>query len=238
MATKRVKIKVKKKKINSKRIIITIVLLIVTCFFVAYALKLPVKNIYITGNKLVHDKEIIELANLENYPPFINTFFSNIEKNVSQHDYIKKVKVTRKIFNKIYIDIEEYKPICIYNDKILLSSSNQVDNIYNIDYLPYITNDITAVKDEFVKQFSKVADNILFKISHIEYTPNEVDKERFLLYMVDKNYVYITLSKTTKINKYNKIVKELEDKKGIIYLDSGDYVEVKNAKTEENKDES
>lgn len=238
MATKRVKIKVKKKKINSKKIIITIVFLLVIGFFVAYTLKLPVKNIYISGNKLVRDREIIELAHLENYPPFISTFFNNIEKNISKHDYIKEVTVTRKFFNKIYINIEEYKPLCIYNDKVLLSSSKQVDNIYNIDYLPYITNDITAVKEEFVKQFSKVNNDVLLKISHLEYAPNEVDKERFLLYMVDKNYVYITLPKISKINKYNSIAKELEDKRGVIYLDSGDYVEIKNAKKEETKDES
>ena len=45
--------------------------------------------------------------------------------------------------------------------------------------------------------------------------------------MVDKNYVYITLDKIEKINKYNSIIQELEGKKGIIYLDSGDYVEIK-----------
>ena len=45
--------------------------------------------------------------------------------------------------------------------------------------------------------------------------------------MVDGNYVHITLSKIEKINKYNSIVNELEGKKGIIYLDSGDYVEIK-----------
>ena len=53
--------------------------------------------------------------------------------------------------------------------------------------------------------------------------------------MVDQNYVYITLPKITKINKYNSIIKELEDKKGIIYLDSGDYVEIKNNKQEDDK---
>ena len=73
----------------------------------------------------------------------------------------------------------------------------------------------------------KIDKDILLKISHIEYSPNEVDKERFLLYMTDANYVYITLSKIEKINKYNSIVQELENKKGIIYLDSGDYVEIK-----------
>ena len=45
--------------------------------------------------------------------------------------------------------------------------------------------------------------------------------------MNDGNLVYITLTKITKINKYNSIYSEMEGKKGIIYLDSGDYIEVK-----------
>ena len=160
MATKRVKIKVKKKKVNVKKIIITILFIFLLCLFVAYTLKLPIKNIYITGNNLVSDKEIIELAEIDNYPPFITTYLSNIEKKVLKNDYIKSVNITRKIFNKIYIDVEEYKPLCIYNDKLILSSGLEVDNIYNIDYLPYLTNDINSIYDEFIKQFSKVDDNI------------------------------------------------------------------------------
>ncbi len=79
----------------------------------------------------------------------------------------------------------------------------------------------------FINYFSKIDTNILTKISEIEYVPNEVDKQRFLLTMNDGNYVYITLTKITKINKYNSIKDQLEGKLGIIYLDSGDYVEIK-----------
>ena len=45
--------------------------------------------------------------------------------------------------------------------------------------------------------------------------------------MIDDNYVYVTLNKITKIKKYNSIINELDNKKGIIYLDSGDYIEIK-----------
>ena len=69
--------------------------------------------------------------------------------------------------------------------------------------------------------------DILLKISQIEYVPNEVDDERYLLYMNDGNSVYITLSKITKINQYGSIVNQMEGRNGIIYLDSGDYVELK-----------
>ena len=65
------------------------------------------------------------------------------------------------------------------------------------------------------------------EISEIEYSPVNVDEDRFLLYMDDGNFVYVTLTKIEKMNKYNDIKDELMGKRGIIYLDSGDYVELK-----------
>ena len=93
--------------------------------------------------------------------------------------------------------------------------------------VPILNSDITNIKDKFVSKISLIDDEILLKISEIVYVPNEVDNERFVFKMNDGNLVYITLTKITKINKYNSIYSGLEGKKGIIYLDSGDYVEVK-----------
>ena len=227
MATKKVKVKVAKKRINLKKLIISLLIIICILLVVDYMIHKPIKNIYITGNSIVSDKEIIKLAKLDNYPPYINTYMIDIKKNLLKNKYIENVQIKRTKFSKIYLDIKEYKPICIYDDKLVLSSKEKVDNVYNIDYIPYITNNIDSIYDKFVTKFSQVDPSILLKVSHIEYTPNEVDNERFLLYMVDSNYVYITLSKIEKINKYNSIVSKLENKKGIIYLDSGDYVEIK-----------
>lgn len=227
MKTKKVKVKVKKKKLKIKNIILTIIFITILITIISHIINLPIKNIYITGNNLVKDHEIIKLANLENYPPYIKTYFSNIKNNIKQNEYIKNVSIKRKINGKIYLDIEEYQPLYIYQDKLVLSSGIKVDNTYQIDYVPYVINNIDDIYQEFTTAFSKINKDIIYKISHIEYTPNEVDKERFIFYMVDSNYTYITLNKIEKINKYNSIVNELEGKKGIIYLDSGDYVEIK-----------
>ena len=222
MATK----KNKKRKIKYKVVILFLILFIILSLLI-YISKRPINIIYIVGNHILSDKEIIKDAKLENYPPLINTYFTNIKDKLLKNSYIKSVKIKRKLFGKIYINIEEYKPICIYKDNLVLSSKQKVSNNYNIDYVPYIINDIDSIYDKFVEKFVLVDNSSLLKISHIEYVPNDIDKERFLLYMVDANYVYITLSKIEKINKYNLIVTELENKKGIIYLDSGDYVEIK-----------
>ena len=88
-------------------------------------------------------------------------------------------------------------------------------------------SDISGVKDKFIDRFSLVNNDILLKISEVEYTPNEVDNERFTLRMNDGNLVYVTLNKIEKVNRYNSIYSSLDGKKGIIYFDSGDYVEVR-----------
>ncbi len=227
MTKKKIKIKVKKKKIKFKSIFIALIILGIIYLIINYIIHLPVKNIYITGNEILNDKEIISISKLENYPPFIKTYFMNIEDNLLKNDYIKSVKIKRKLLNKIYIEVEEYKPLAMYNDELVLSSGKKVKNTYKIDYVPYIINNIDNIYDKFIKNFSKIKKDSLLKISHLEYVPNDLDKERFILYMVDANYVYINLSKIEKINKYNSIIGELEGKKGIIYLDLGDYVEIK-----------
>ena len=45
--------------------------------------------------------------------------------------------------------------------------------------------------------------------------------------MNDNNLVYININKMNNLNKYVDIVKKLNNKKGILYLDSGNYFEIK-----------
>ena len=45
--------------------------------------------------------------------------------------------------------------------------------------------------------------------------------------MNDSNLVYVTLTKLEYLNKYNEYVKKLEGKTGTLYLDSGNYFEIK-----------
>ena len=223
---KKIRVKVKKRKLKIKNILILLLILIILYFGISYLLHIKIKNIYIINNSIVPDKEIIADANLEDYPSFLLTTSGEIKNNILKNNYIKDVKVTKKLGSKVYIEIEEYKPLCLYNDEIILESGKKINNIYNL-HLPILLNDVSSVYDDFINYFSKVENDILTKISEIEYTPNDVDNERFLLTMNDGNYVYITLTKITKLNKYNSIKDQLEGKLGIIYLDSGDYVEIK-----------
>ena len=83
--------------------------------------------------------------------------------------------------------------------------------------------EIKKVYNKLIEKMIKVNDDILNNISEIKYEPNDIDKERFLLSMNDGNYVYVTMSKFSSINKYLDIVKTLDSKNGILYLDYGNY---------------
>ena len=225
MGKSHIKVKIKKKKINIKRIIVFILILFLLYSLTLEILSSKISNIYIINNNIVPDKDIIEELNLKDYPSFYKSIINN-KKNIN-NPYIKDFKIRKKMWNKLYIEVTEYKPISIYNNQVLLENSKLVDNIYDINYLPHIVNDIDLILGKYVENFSKIDNNILYRISEIKYDPTEVDKERFTLYMIDGNQVYITLSKIEKINKYDKIIQKTEGKNGIIYLDLGDYIEIK-----------
>lgn len=227
MSKKKIKVKVKKRKLNIKRILIVLLTIILVVLGLYYLSKLPIKNIYVIGNQILSDKEIIEISELEDYPSFITTSSNSIIEKLKENIYIKDIEVKKKLYNKLYIYVTEKKVLCTYNNKLILEDSSIIEDIYNISNVPILVSDITNIKDKFITKFSLVEDTILLKISEIEYSPNDADSERFTLKMNDGNLVYITLNKIEKINKYNSIYSSLEGKKGIIYLDSGDYVEIK-----------
>lgn len=224
---KKLRVKVKKRKLSFKKIFIFLLFVTSLGLIIYYTKDIPIKNIYVVGNEILTDKDIIEEASLSDYPPFLLTPTRSIKKKLSNNEYIKEVVVKKGLPCKVYIYVTEKKVIALYNDKLLLEDNTLTDNIYNITNVPKLNSDVSVLGDKFTKKFALLDNNILLKISEIEYVPNEVDKERFALYMNDNNLVYITLNRITKMNKYNSIYSKMNDKNGIIYLDSGDYVELK-----------
>ena len=222
--------KKKRRVLKVKNIILFLLLLSLISYLIYYILNMPIKNIYISGNNIVSDEEIISLAKLEDYPSFLLTLSNSIKNNILKNEYIEKVKIKKKLGNVIEINIIEYKPIALINktNEIILSNSKKIINNYNLTDVPILVNKIdNKVYDEFIKKFSEVDNNIIRQISQLEYSPVTVDDERFLLYMDDGNIVYITLTKISKLNKYNSIKSKMGENKGILYLDSGDYIEIR-----------
>jgi cell division protein FtsQ len=215
-----------KVKINYKRLIILILFLYALIYTLYTIINMPIKNIYIKNNTLLTDQEIIEIAKLDDYPSIITTLSFVIEKRLSDNTYITSAKVIKSLSFSLTIEIVENKPI-FYNrrlNKIVLQDGKVVNGRYNVGTLINYVPD--SIYDNFIKQMAKVDQDIIERISEIEYKPNAVDEGRFYLSMKDGNYVYLTIKKFTAVNDYIDIVKTLNNKKGILYLDDAGFFEV------------
>ena len=189
---------------------------------------IPIKNIYITGNDYIKDQTIIELANIEDYPSFLKTTSNSILGKLKKYPYIKDVKVNKKLLASIHIEIKEKNKLFRKDEDnlIVLDDKTELDDD-KMYQLPILLNYIPDTKyDNFIKGMNLVTEDIKTQISEIKYYPNEQDDDRFLLYMNDGNYVYLTLTKFKQINYYEDVLKTLNGKKGILYLDSGNHFKV------------
>lgn len=212
------------KKFSFVKLLLVLLIMYVIGYFGYKVAISRITNIYIKNNNILTDQEVIDASGLRNYPSFILTTNYSIKNKLLKNNLIKKVKVKKGLWGKVYIDIEEYKPLFIYEDKVILDNKNEVDLDIS---LPILVNKVDdEILDKLISKYESVNDEIKLMISEIRYDPNDIDKERFLFTMSDGNYVYITLYKLSSIDEYLKITSTLKDKKGILYLDSGNYFEV------------
>ena len=220
--------KKKKRKIKLKSFIIVFAILIISALIILGYRSLHIKNIYVKGNNILKESEIISLANLDDYPNIYLVSKEDIKNNLLKNLFIKNVKVIKTFLGKITIEIEENSPLYKSNDGNYTLSDGRIyegDKTFNV---PILNNEVNIdVIDNFVNKLNLINKDILIKISEIEYQKTDLDNERFLFIMNVGNYVYVTLSKIELINSYNEIYPTLEGHKGILYLDSGNHFEIK-----------
>ena len=219
--------KKKRIKIRWSKVIVLAVIITFAVLGIYLYTSIPVRTIYVTGNKILSENEVLKSTNLLSYPKIYTLSETMMEKDLLKNPLIKKAEVTKSLSGRVTISIIENK--ILYQDSannIMLSSGKIIEN-REISGIPTLINEVVDVEDKFIDKMTLIKQDILIHISEIEYKPSDLDKERFLFYMSDGNYVYITLSKIDLINSYNEIYPTLEGKKGILYLDSGNHFEIK-----------
>ena len=218
------KIKNKKKKIYKFLSVLASVILIVL-----YILNIRIKNIYVKNNHLLSDQEVIELAGIEKYPKLFSVSTNKMINKIKMSQIVESVKIKKNIFGRVDIDINEYNMVLKdeVDNGIYLASGEKIKTDEVILGIPSLINvaDQEILKD-FLEKLDKIDKDMLANISEIEFTPNEYEKDLFLLYMNDGNYVYITTLRLNNLNKYGEVLKQLDGKKGILYLDSGNHFKV------------
>ena len=220
------KVKKKRFKIKMPAVILALIVLYLIGFGIYKFFSMNITNIYISGNTLYSDWEIIKKAGLEKYPSITSSLNFKIEKRLEEDPLIKKAKVSKKHFTRVYINITENTPV-LFNantGKTILSDKKEIDKKFD---LPALTNNMDEeVLDGLIEALLKLNKNVFNKISEIKFDPDNVDTERILLTMNDGNYVYITVLRFSSLNNYNEIVKTFNNKKGVLYLNSGEYFQI------------
>lgn len=219
----------KNKKKRIKRLVKILIIIIIIIGICWYLKDLKIKNIYIKGNTTLKDYEIIELAGIQDYPNMFSISSRKIEQKLKMNKLISSVKVKKNLFGKIVITIKEEKMLVKneLDNTIYLANLEKITDDNKVIGIPTLINDVPSdILNKFLEKLNKIDPSILSKISEISYKPNEYDKDLFLFLMNDGNYVYITTTKLSNIDKYESVLIQLEGKKGIIYLDSGNHFEI------------
>lgn len=222
---------VKKTKIKLLPCFMVLLFFVALSFGAYYFVHLPIQNLIVEGTSYLKDDYILNLAGVRDYPSFYLISTRGIEDKLEESPYIQKAEVKREFFHILVLDIKESKPLFINNTNktVVFSNKEEVPVSEEIDLfrIPRLINYVPDNKyRSFIKGMADIKTDILGKISDIEYQPNDYDKDRFLLYMDDGNMVYLTLTKFDMINYYNDVLSQLENRKGILYLDNGNHFQI------------
>lgn len=216
----------KKTKIKFKNVFSFFMTILIIGGILLLLFSLKIKTITVSGNNLYSDWDIVKASGLDDYPSSMQNSSLSIKKRLESSPYIKKARVTKIFLTKVNLEVEENLPLFYYvpTQKTVLSDRTAVKDNFTVPTLINYVPD--KLYDSFIDKMNEVDYEIIKRMSEIKYDPNDVDTERFLITMNDGNYVYLTLNKFTRINDYVDIIKEFGNKKGVLYLDSGEYFKV------------
>ena len=221
----------KKKKLNIIKLLVFILIFYIIIYSIYSLLNMKIRNIVIKGNTYLKDYEIIEQANIKDYPPMLTLNKNKTINKLKELDLISDATIKKSFDFTLTIEVVEKKIILEYDNNYYLSDGSKIKGIYLgtptlVNYVP------EGTLKKFLNEMGKLDYDIINSISEIEYSPtknsdgNITDEDIFIFKMNDGMIVYISTDKIDIMNKYQKIYASLGDKKGILHLDKGNYLEV------------
>lgn len=221
----------KKKKLNIIKLLVFILIFYIIIYSIYSLFNMKIRNIVIKGNTYLKDYEIIEQANIKDYPPMLTLNKNKTINKLKELDLISDAKIKKSLDFTLTIEVVEKKIILEYDNNYYLSDGSKIKGSYLgtpilVNYVP------EGTLKKFLNEMGKLDYDIINSISEIEYSPtknsdgNITDEDIFIFKMNDGMIVYISTDKLDIMNKYQKIYASLGDKKGILHLDKGNYLEV------------
>ena len=106
--------KIKKRRLRIKVVLKILLFLVAIGALFVYIKELDTKNIIINGNEYIKDVEIIETANIKDYPKIYKLNLKKTENKIKQIPLVKSVEVKRNLLGKLTIEIEEKELLFYY----------------------------------------------------------------------------------------------------------------------------
>jgi cell division protein FtsQ len=217
----------KKKRISFKAFLFLALLIYLIGTGVYMVFTRPIKNIEVQGNKYVSTAEILKLSGLDQYPTIMQVSSLKINKLLKENKLINNAVVKKNFLGSVTLIITENRPLFInaLNNELVVSSGETIANDGTYLGYPILVNYVpNNIYEDFIKGMNKIDEEIITKISEIEYAPDKndtivLDDARFLLRMNDTNKVYINTPNIGKLNNYNKIYAKVGGG-GTLLLDS------------------
>ena len=214
----------KRGRVKYRNIVLFFVVVLLLLFIGFRLYNHRVRNIIISGNILLSDQEIIDIAGLRNNPRTISNPSWRIVNNLEKNELIYSATVRKRSFlRRVEITIEENKPLLFSqpDNMTILKDGTMTDTSYAV---PTLINKVPdALQERLLGRMALVPNDILIRMSEIQYVPNEVDQERFFITMTDGNFVYINIYRFGRIHDYIDYVKGFDNRTGILYLDIGGH---------------
>lgn len=218
-----------------------------TLFFIAFIILYIVLGYYkvgqvvVEGNRSISTEEVIESTMLDRNRVFLFVTNKQIHNSLyNDFSVLENVTMKKKFPNIIEIIIDEVDTVGCYeyddsNYVLYINGETRRVNEINYNYCRGVI--ISNVNSTFVEsigltlanEFYKIDENIRMQVSQIEYSPDNFEKKKFIIYMRDGNTIVCTTNKLAdKFNYYNILKQEVEnyygaDKKGTFDFEVGMY---------------
>ena len=140
--------KTKTRKIRYGRIFMFIIMPIFLLYVAFSFIDFPIKNIFISGNSILSDQDIIEILSLEDYPSIFKYSSLSLERKLEDNMYIKEAKVTKKKLKEIAYLNKNLK--IVFKDEHTGETMTFLEEYGIQSYVAYINRDATLLHKDVI----------------------------------------------------------------------------------------
>ena len=120
----------KKKKLNIIKLLVFILIFYIIIYSIYSLLNMKIRNIVIKGNTYLKDYEIIEQANIKDYPPMLTLNKNKTINKLKELDLISDATIKKSFDFTLTIEVVEKKIILEYDNNYYLSDGSKIKGSY------------------------------------------------------------------------------------------------------------